>query len=1541
MQIAQDFFAGKGKSPQLSVVPHQKVEAQIRKRVAAARKVPAQNQGFYVVNDETNNRFVIVSADERLYIILGYSDSGCFEPENVSDGLMALMSGYNTEYNYVVNNSQTTLVSSPEKENANPILPLIKTKWGQGTPFNYHCPLSSHGSKSVSGCVATAMAQVLYYYGQPSQGQGGLEKYTTRSTNTMQSINYDTLTIDWSKIKDTYRYYIDENGRYQSVPDRADEENNEVAKLMHACGVSVFMDYDTGSGAFPSDVPYALIKHFGYNPNTVCVRRECYSNKEWNNMIMEELNAQRPVIYGGQDGEYGGHEFIIDGINDEGLYHINFGWFGSDDGYYSIDAIDPDIYKFHLDHDMVIRVSPNFVEGEKSNIYFNQFSLSPSVNIGDSYKVNLSFKLYSNEINSQNFNFDGNVGVGVFDKDWNLVNSLYEFRATNLSTTDKKLMQPQYVYWPQISNALESRVNFAESIFGKDETQLYIAPYAIINSTVVRGRHINGEKNWYRATTWNGKVILEPDSVIEGYVLPIPPVEYDTIPDWLVGTYNVNALDNYNLKTSVWQVSLVKDEVDSTKCWFYNIDKKLMEKGFPSSINKVSGYMGKDGRIRIPSNQDIGNEYWLKNFQTTDSIIVAVSKTNNSMDISDAWGVSNKSTGEILSRYIRSHFSFAPRDTIVATPFINVSEDHYMTISCSTKDVVIKYTYTRSGEEPTNNSIEYSGRVLLDKNGIVKAIAYKNGLSSEVATVEVTSFKVAKPEIHQEGNHITFTCATDGATIYYDWDGKTRQTGSIDIEKSGVIKVYAEKDDFNSSDIMELSLVYTPMPDPDPSIDDNYLNIANNEAGKLSTRISDTEKLSATRLTISGEINGTDIAFIRGMFMEGKLTDLDIENASIVSGGELYDEYWEVGTKDNVVGKYMFEDCKQMISIKLPSNAVKIEGGAFKGCKSLKRLDIPVSCIEVESMILSSCANLEEVNLSDAVQKFPGLAVYSCNNLMKINASENNPYFKSVDGVLFSKDGKILVRYPMGKNDVAYTIPDGVVTIGKEAFDYAKIASITIPNTVTTIESSAFENCKNILTLAIPNSVTTIGSSAFTGCSKLDNVTMSSEVTSIESFTFGGCQNLRKFYIGEKVDNIDKLAFYNCKSLQEFVVDENSNSFTTQFGILYTKDMQELVKCPMALYSEECIVPNSVKVIRSEAFATCTNIKKFYLPETLTTIGECAFENCEMASIKIPQSVTFIGSSAFNKCNNLETMVLPEGTGKIENMTLHGCKSLSYVYIPAGVKSFGMWAIADCKLLTMINSQIKDVDDITVYYDKTNGYYDSFENIPDTCTWRVPSGPVDNLDKYVNKYKAQPWWVPTWRIVRDGEPEKENSIEITLSSELQTFCSDKNLDFTNIENLKAYIASGVDPKTNDVILSHVNIVPAKTGILLIGKAGQNYEVPFADADFIYSNLFRGLLEDVEVTSGYVLDADRKEFVAVDGTVTVKGGEAYLNVEPVVNASRLTIRFTDTITISGIDDILLDAAATSGAWYTLQGIRLNGKPGKPGIYVHQGRKVVVK
>ena len=271
MRIARDFFAKstKKKAPQLSVVPQQKLTQQIRKKISSTQKPPTQHSSCYIINDDANNRFVIVSADERLFEILGYSNNGAFSIEDAPDGLLYMLDEYDKQFS-LFKAVGSNGMPMKEAKSTEPVEPLISTHWGQGNPYWLLCP--QYGDAyCVSGCVATAMAQVMAYHQYPDYGQGGSISYKTGKLGISQYMNFESQHFEWNKMADTYIYYYDENGVRQNVPQRSDEENKEVAKLMHACGVSVFMDYNTsangGSGADPSDISYALIHHFGYNTN--------------------------------------------------------------------------------------------------------------------------------------------------------------------------------------------------------------------------------------------------------------------------------------------------------------------------------------------------------------------------------------------------------------------------------------------------------------------------------------------------------------------------------------------------------------------------------------------------------------------------------------------------------------------------------------------------------------------------------------------------------------------------------------------------------------------------------------------------------------------------------------------------------------------------------------------------------------------------------------------------------------------------------------------------------------------------------------------------------------------------------------------------------------------------------------------------------------------------------------------------------------------------------------------------------------------------
>lgn len=1327
IQIAQDFFAksSKKKAPRLSAVPQQKVTQQIRKKVASAKKAPAQHSSCYIINDEANNRFVIVSADERMYQILGYSDNGCFEAETAPEGLLFMLGEYDGQFEeiqgeFIATSNEVSEVSTT------PIEPLIKSTWGQGYPYNIYCPENKKyatGEKSATGCVATAMAQVMNFYKYPQKGQGGTYSFITNSQATRLTVNFDDLKFNWENIKDHYN------------ESSTAAEREDVAKLMYACGVSVSMDFgddkNNSSGALQYNIAYAFIHHFGYNKNTFYCERKYYDDKGWKATIEKELNEGRPIVYCGFGT--GGHCFILDGHDGNGLYHFNFGWNGKQDGYFHTDIINPGTYNFSYRQSMICGISPSEIGPEEGVFYSETFNFSTlSFNVGSSSRASFSPICYSSSTtiaDDHNGYFQGYLGIGIFNEKWEYISSLYETK------TDKLTLGQGY----EISQA----ITFPSSTF-KEGTSFYIAPYVRANGSQVptKIRTLNGLNDWYYASVKDGKITLVLMGGPEHIILPIE-----------TGDYHASA----NNEEYVWDINVWQDNNDASKYWFSDLDPIVGEKGFTyaSGWNKVYGLANEEHtQILIPTNQVIGSNIRLGSISGGSNIIVILKEIDKKMYISGIDGIWGSSlTSEIgenvsvteLSRFQFTTIKFGKKtepDVKVETPQIDVTEDGTLRIRCATEKAEIYYTL--DGSTPNTNSTKYVSPVPLDGNFVIKAIAESENKTSDITEYKVNIFKVETPTLHQEGNDISLACATENATIYYSLDGSmpsTKYVSQITLSQSCIIKFIAKRDNYNDSEQVEMSVIYPPTPNPS----DDEILIADNIAGQLSSRISEEEKASVLRLTITGEINGTDVVFIREMSLKNNLTDLDLSATTIVEGGEEYEPITHAVTKKRIVGEYMFEDCKNLISIVLPSNTIKIENNAFERCTSLKELNVPEACTEIEGFVFSQCTNLEVINISKSINKINDLAIYGCPNLQSINVSKDNSWFTSVDGILFSLDKTTLLRYPEGKAETKYSIPEGVTSIHNEAFDHALFMEVDIPQTVTSIGSSTFENCKNLQSVLMPESVRTLGDNAFSGCTSLNDIVLSSELTEIKSFTFSRCVNLKEILIGKKVNSISPLAFYLCSSLQKFNVDEENVYFTSMDGVLFSKDITTLVKCPMALYKEDYYVPNGVKTINDEAFASCKNISRFFFPKSLISIGASAFENCSMSSIALPQSVVTIGDNAFSGCSLLETFAIPENVSEVSSFMLNRCKNLSYLYIPENVTAINGWAFANNESLSIINSQIKDIE-------KVNVTDDAFEKIPNDCTWRVPAGGAKgtpDYDKYARKYMEQPWWVKTWNIIID------------------------------------------------------------------------------------------------------------------------------------------------------------------------------------------------
>lgn len=302
--------------------------------------------------------YVIVSNDDVLPEVLAYSD-GAFNKNNLPDGLQWWLRAMESTGKQLVKNNVAQAPIAPNTDRyAASVAPLITAEWGQEKPYNDMCPVaystaSHRAAKSATGCVATALAQIMKYYKYPAQGKGtaSVSYYWPDAPGHSKSVTVDFSQgkYDWDNMLDVY-----------SNVDYTKEQGDAVALLMYHCGVASNMTYDPdGSGAYTANAAYGLRNYFGYASTVRVATRSSFDDRPWMDLVYTELSAKRPVFYTGNDVKTGyGHAFVIDGYTEEGLVHVNWGWNGLDNGYYDISILNPKTQgmQFSNYQDMIIGI---------------------------------------------------------------------------------------------------------------------------------------------------------------------------------------------------------------------------------------------------------------------------------------------------------------------------------------------------------------------------------------------------------------------------------------------------------------------------------------------------------------------------------------------------------------------------------------------------------------------------------------------------------------------------------------------------------------------------------------------------------------------------------------------------------------------------------------------------------------------------------------------------------------------------------------------------------------------------------------------------------------------------------------------------------------------------------------------------------------------------------------------------------------------------------------------------------------------------------
>lgn len=423
LRKAQQFLSQKGLPSSVKAA-----ETELSRR--RAQGIP-QPDYYYVFNNGQNQGFVIVSGDDRAETVLGYATSGRFDVDNIPSNMAAWLQGYADQIKYI----QEHPAQSAQKQTARRAFPaiskLMTCQWDQDDPFNAECPTVGT-KKCVTGCVTTAVSQILYYHAKTSgytPSSTAIPGYTTESRGDKMP-DLPAASFDWGNMIDVYN------------SSATAEQKAAVAKLFQYVGTGLKAAYnlsENGGTSVWDNMPEIVFKdYFGYGNGIQLVRRaDAIPESEWDNLICNELANGRPVLYSGQ-GSAGGHTFVIDGYDGAGKYAINWGWGGYQDNYFALSALNPELGGagaggggFNYKQTALVGISPNNVD-----IYTITVEETPALSAVGICVADPSVNLGESGINPDNYteytgtrDGSGNIGLAVrFSYGVNLYND-YQFNV--------------------------------------------------------------------------------------------------------------------------------------------------------------------------------------------------------------------------------------------------------------------------------------------------------------------------------------------------------------------------------------------------------------------------------------------------------------------------------------------------------------------------------------------------------------------------------------------------------------------------------------------------------------------------------------------------------------------------------------------------------------------------------------------------------------------------------------------------------------------------------------------------------------------------------------------------------------------------------------------------------------------------------------------------------------------------------------------------------------------------------------------------------